>query len=88
MSNRFLRYGGSRRAALVGLAVAVAVASRATSAAATQIVVTTTADEATNDGDCSLREAFQAANGNAVRDACPAGSNTSTDQIVLADGAL
>ncbi|MBY0280121.1 CSLREA domain-containing protein [Candidatus Binatia bacterium] len=53
-------------------------------AAATQIAVTTTADEMTNDGDCSLREAFFAAISNAARDACPAGSNSATDEIVLA----
>ena len=53
-------------------------------ATAAQIVVTTTEDEITADGDCSLREAFFAASSNASRDACPAGSNTSTDDIVLA----
>jgi CSLREA domain-containing protein len=57
-------------------------------AAATQIVVTTTEDEMTNDGDCSLREAFRAANTNVVRDACPAGSSASSDTIVLAADAV
>ena len=53
-------------------------------AAATVINVTTTADEFNTDGDCSLREALDAANINAVRDACPAGSNAGQDEIVLA----
>lgn len=57
-------------------------------AAATQITVTTTQDETTADGDCSLREAFLAANTNGSRDACPAGSNSVTDEIVLAADAV
>src|SRR3954451_11937120 len=79
------RYGPkTARLALVLLAL-LASAGRAY---AVQIVVTTTADETTNDGDCSLREAFLAANLNQARDACPAGSNTSTDEIVLASDAV
>jgi CSLREA domain-containing protein len=69
------------------LLAALALVVVAAPAAATQIVVTTTADETTTDGDCSLREAFIAANTNAPRDACPAGSNTVEDEIVLADEA-
>ncbi len=57
-------------------------------AAATQITVTTTEEEMTNDGDCSLREAFRAANANTARDACPAGSSASSDTIVLAADAV
>lgn len=57
-------------------------------AGATQIVVTTTADEMTTDGDCSLREAFFAAISNASRDACPAGSNSAVDEIVLTADAV
>ena len=57
-------------------------------AGATVITVTTTADELNTDGDCSLREAFAAANLNSPRDACPAGSNTQGDEIVLAQDAV
>ena len=42
------------------------------------IAVTTTADELNNDGDCSLREAIQAANTNSVVDACVAGAGDDT----------
>ena len=41
---------------------------------AADITVTETADELNNDGDCSLREAIQAANTDAAVDACTAGS--------------
>ena len=57
-------------------------------AGATVITVTTTADELNTDGDCSLREAFAAANLNSPRDACPAGSNTQGDEIVLVQDAV
>lgn len=40
--------------------------------------MTTTADELNNDGDCSLREAIQAANTNSVVDACVAGAGDDT----------
>src|ERR1043165_2806342 len=39
----------------------------------TTIVVNTTADDAVNNGNCTLREAIMAANTNAAVDACPAG---------------
>jgi len=55
--------------------------------AAVDIVVTETADDVTTDGDCSLREAIFAANKNVARDACPAGSASETDRVVLASGA-
>ena len=42
------------------------------------ITVNTTDDELNNDGDCSLREAIQAANTNAAVDACTAGSGADT----------
>jgi CSLREA domain-containing protein len=42
------------------------------------ITVTTSADELNSDGDCSLREAIQAANTDAAVDACPAGSGADT----------
>lgn len=48
------------------------------------ISVNTTTDELNNDGDCSLREAIQAANTNAAVDACVAGS--SNDIIYLPSG--
>ncbi len=41
---------------------------------AATITVTTTVDELNSDGDCSLREAIQAANTNSAVDACIAGS--------------
>ncbi len=54
------------------------------SSAATVITVTTTNDELNNDGDCSLREAVQAANTDQAVDACPAGSGA--DSIFLPAG--
>jgi CSLREA domain-containing protein len=42
------------------------------------IAVTTTTDELNSDGDCSLREAIQAANTDTAVDACPAGSGADT----------
>jgi len=46
--------------------------------ATTVIDVTTTDDELNSDGDCSLREAVQAANCDCPVDACPAGSGRDT----------
>lgn len=54
------------------------------SAASTAIAVTTTADELDVDGDCSLREAVQAANTDTAVDTCAAGHGT--DVITLAAG--
>jgi len=51
---------------------------------AAEIAVTTTADELNADGDCSLREAIQAANTDTAVDACPAGSGA--DTIVVPAG--
>ncbi|MBN1286237.1 MAG: CSLREA domain-containing protein [Anaerolineae bacterium] len=48
------------------------------------ITITTTDDEVNEDGDCSLREAIQAANIDAAVDACPAGSGA--DVIILPTG--
>jgi CSLREA domain-containing protein len=45
---------------------------------AASITVTTTDDELNADGDCSLREAIQAANTDTAIDACPAGSGLDT----------
>lgn len=62
-------------AALLGLALAVAPAGAAT------IHVNTTADEMLVDGNCSLREAVAAANGDASFDACEAGSGADTIEV-------
>lgn len=64
-------------------ALAVAALFAPMSARAATITVTTTDDERTVDGDCSLREAIDAANTDAAVDACPAGSGE--DEIVLAE---
>ena len=50
-------------------------------ATGTTIEVTTEADELNSDGDCSLREALQAANTDTSVDACPAGSGWDTITI-------
>ncbi|MEM8961432.1 MAG: choice-of-anchor Q domain-containing protein [Acidobacteriota bacterium] len=47
------------------------------------ITPTTFDDELNSDGDCSLREAIEAANTNTAVDACPAGSAVQTDTIRL-----
>jgi CSLREA domain-containing protein len=47
------------------------------------IMVTTLEDELNNDGDCSLREAIQAANTNTPVDACGAGNPVITDTIIF-----
>ena len=47
----------------------------------TTITVTTTSDEVADDGECSFREALEAASGNTAVDQCPAGSATDTDAI-------
>src|SRR5215210_5647955 len=44
----------------------------------TTIKVNTIVDESNNDGDCSLREAIQAANTNAAVDGCKAGTGADT----------
>ncbi len=54
------------------------------SAWAATITVNTTSDELNSDGDCSLREAINAANSNGAVDACTAGSGT--DTIVVPAG--
>lgn len=60
-----------RFVALAVLAAALVVAVPA--ALAAPITVTTLADELNADGDCSLREAIEAANTNTIVDACGAG---------------
>ena len=54
------------------------------SAPQTLFAVNTATDELNSDGDCSLREAIQAANTNVAVDLCPAGNGT--DTIALASG--
>ncbi len=66
---------------LAVLAVLLAVAGEGQPAYAATITVNTTDDELNSDGDCSLREAIQAANSNAGVDACTAGSGP--DSIVF-----
>ena len=51
----------------------------------TTITVTTNADELNSDGDCSLREAIQAANNNSATDNCAAGTGA---DIINFDNAL
>ncbi len=72
----------------ISLAGAVALAfgaliSAPTPVRAAAITVNTTTDELNADGDCSLREAVQAANTNVAVDACPAGSASETDTLQL-----
>lgn len=52
--------------------------------AGTTINVNTTADELNTDGDCSLREAIEAANTDTAVSGCPAGSGV--DEIILPPG--
>jgi CSLREA domain-containing protein len=74
-----------RLAAIAAFLLIFAVwAGGAAPAAAATITVTTTADENNSDGDCSLREAIRAANGDFAVDACPAGNGA--DTIILPAG--
>ena len=68
-------------AALVGLSLIFSTPPVAWAAA---ITVSTTDDELNTDGDCSLREAVAAANGDVATDACPAGNGA--DSITLPAG--
>jgi hypothetical protein len=77
-------------AVLACAAVALGQAGNETLAGApgTTINVNTTDYENNDDGDCSLLEAVQAANGNSTEDACPAGvpNGTGTDVINIPAG--
>ena len=73
-----VRFCQSHRAA----ALLVALAALPFPATAANILVTTLSDADAVDGQCSLREAIQAANGNAPYNECTAGTGTS-DRIVL-----
>lgn len=70
-------------AALLG---ALVWATPALIARAATITVTTTVDENTADGDCSLREAVIAANKNRAVDACTAGNSSGVDTILVPAG--
>ena len=73
------------RMAVLGAVLLLALlGSYGTALAGTTITVNTTADELNADGDCSLREAIQAATTDSAVDACPAGS--SDDTITLPAG--
>jgi CSLREA domain-containing protein len=66
----------------IGLtALAFAQATPSSTQAGTTIPVNTTTDELNNDGDCSLREAVQAASTDTAADACPAGNGWDTISI-------
>src|SRR6476661_4008268 len=67
------------------LAATLLLCSLASTASATTITPSTTTDDITNNGNCTLREAVQAANTNAAVDACPAGSS-GPDVIQLGTG--
>ncbi len=60
-----------------------AVADPSPSTIAGSILVTTLEDELNTDGDCSLREAIQAANTNLPVDDCPVGDAIITDTITF-----
>ena len=69
------------RAAVLLSAVALVLALGGAPAYASTIAVNTTDDELNADGDCSLREAIQAANTDAAVDACTPGSGADTLQL-------
>jgi CSLREA domain-containing protein len=73
--------GHAPRALLAAALLLLSVPARGTT-----LVVNTTADELNGDGDCSLREAVQAANTNAAVDACPAGSPGADTIVTQASG--
>src|SRR3990170_5334510 len=62
----------------LGLAALLLLLVLSQAAQATNIAVNTSTDELNADGDCSLREAIQAANTDTAVDACPAGSGADT----------
>lgn len=69
---------------LIGLVSLASYAVMASSTQAATITVTTTEDEVSANGACSLREAVRAANTDAAVDACPPGSGA--DTIVVPPG--
>lgn len=79
--------GASRRAGRLGrrgvvLVVLGALMALAPTAYAATITVNTLDNELNSDGDCSLREAIEAANANAMVDACPAGHPDPTVDVI------
>lgn len=70
--------------ALAGLLLAAPAPAQARTLSGTSIHVTTTSDELSNNGACSLREALRAANTDTAVDSCPAGSGD--DVIYLPTG--
>jgi CSLREA domain-containing protein len=68
-------------ALLVLAALGASMLLLASQAQAASLMVTTEADELNTDGDCSLREAIEAANTNMAVDACVSGSSTEPDTI-------
>ncbi len=78
----------SRHRAIAGLAsllttAALAAAAFAPAAGAATITPTVTTDDLTVNGNCTLREAVLAADGNGPVDQCPAGAAGAPDVIVL-----
>ncbi len=57
-------------------------------ASTVSIVVDTLDDESNNDGNCSFREAIQAANTNSTVDACPAGTAITDTVTFSVDGTI
>jgi len=68
-------------AGLLGAGSTAAAASPLAPAAGATITVTTALDDFTVNGNCSLREAIEAANTNAAVDACPAGTGADTIRL-------
>ena len=76
------RFSGWTRTTRCSTVVAGTLATASPGSAAV-ITVTTTADELNTDGDCSLREAVQAANGDVAVDGCPAGNGADTTASII-----
>jgi CSLREA domain-containing protein len=81
-----LKYGGISMQPIHRFSIILILGLTVARAPAALITVNTTDDELNSDGDCALREAVLAANRNTPIDACPAGSDTETDLIMLPAG--
>jgi CSLREA domain-containing protein len=77
-----------KRLASATLASLLVACLTATAASATSIAPSTTSDDITNNGNCTLREAVQAANTDTAVDQCPAGSGGDVIQLGTATYAL
>lgn len=75
---QFFRHPITWLATAFCLSLVMIVAPYQQALAQTTITVNTMDDELNTDGDCSLREAIQAANTNEAVDSCPAGSGAAT----------